>query len=616
MRDARWFITLLLMPMLLTPATATAQGTTQADGKRQVAVFRLHGPLQEAPREFDLAWDMEPRHSLFDLLRRFRQAQDDPSLKAVVLTFDKPSLGWGQMQEMRAEIVRLREAGKDVYCYIEDASSSLYLLTSVASKVVMTPTGMLNLLGLHVDQAYFKGLLDKLQLEADVVQIGSYKAAAEPFTRTAPSDEAREMIEWLVDDLFEQMVGMIAKARDLPAERVRQLIDQGPFHATQALEAGLVDELAHTDTFVESIRERHGRDITFAHDYGKDEQPELDFSNLFRFFQQIGQMMNRPTPARKDAVAVIYVNGMIVTGRTEQSLFGEAGSTGSTTVRRALDRAVRDDSIKAIVLRVDSPGGSALASDIIWHAAREADKAKPVVASMGNLAASGGYYVSTGGRQIVADPGTITGSIGVFGGKLVTRDLWGWVGLTFHETQRGRNADLYSSARPFDERQRQVITGTLERIYDEFKDRVAQSRGDRLTKEIEELAGGRVFTGRQAMEGGLVDHLGGLEDAIRLAAAEADIDAYEVRMVPEPRSFLDLFIRGLTGQKDEKDERRIDVGHDLKWTFQAPTIREMLPLLEGMDPLRASAILRSLMRIELLARENVLLALPAEIVIR
>jgi protease-4 len=415
------------------------------------------------------------------------------------------------------------------------------------------------------------------------------------------------------------MVETIAEARQLPESDVRKLIDDAPFTAKQALAAKLVDELAYAEDFTASLKQRYGENVTFDHDYGKKHGPELDFSSIFTFFKTFGELMNKARGAEKTSIGVVYVDGMIVTGKEEESIFGDSGVAASTTLRRTIAKAREDDNIKAVVLRVDSPGGSALASEIIWHAAEELKGEKPFVVSMGNVAASGGYYVSAGAGTIFAQPGTITGSIGVVGGKLITKGLWDWIGITWDQTKAGQNADLFSTDRRFDERQRAIIRRMMQQVYDEFKNRVIQGRGKKLKKDMEQLAGGRVYTGRQARDHGLVDKIGGLHDAVQFAAAEANLSDYEVKQMPEPRNFFDALVESLTGQKKDQDTPQIILGAPkgtAGWTSQAPGLRDLLPLVRKADPSRFQQIIRALLRIELLGGEGVLLVTPAEIDVR
>jgi protease-4 len=596
------------------PVKADQADTESETAPSKIAVFRLAGALREAPPQFDWGFQAEDQLSLYELLTRFNKAKKDAKVKAVVLLFDNPQFGWAQRHEIRSAIRDLKGADKDVYCFLEEEDQGTYTVAAGASKVYIAPTGALNLIGLHIEQSYLKNLLDKIGVQADIEHMGAYKGAGEPFTRTGPSDEAKEMINWLMSDLFDQMVQEIAEDRQLQPAQVKDLIDRGPFNAKEAKEAKLVDEIAYPEDLIETLKKRYGNDIELVHGYGKKELPEVDLSSPFGLFKFFGEMMNKTRAPSKPQIAVVYVDGMITTGKTEDSLFGDSGLVGSTTMRRLLAKVRTNDKVKAVVLRVNSPGGSAIASDLIWNATQTLGDEKPLIVSMGNVAASGGYYVSAGGATIFADPGTITGSIGVVGGKIVTQGLWNWVGITFHETTYGKHADLYNTNRPFDEQQRQLIRKSMQDIYEVFKQRVSEGRKDKIKGDLEPLAGGRVYTGRQAQSKGLVDQLGGLQDAIKYAASQVKLSNYDVVQYPEPKNFLEMFVKGLTGDEDENGDSIQVVQRG--WLARMPAVSEATRAIGRLDPARTRMVLQMLFRLELLAQENTLLVTPSDLLIR
>jgi len=277
-------------------------------------------------------------------------------------------------------------------------------------------------------------------------------------------------------------------------------------------------------------------------------------------------------------------------------------------VRRALDRVADDERVKAVVLRINSPGGSAVGSEEILHAARRVAAKKPLVVSMGDVAGSGGYYVACGAQTIFADATTLTGSIGVVAGKFVTTDLWNKLGIRWHAVQRGKRAAILSSSAVFSEDERKALRKWMNEIYETFKRRVVEARGKRLKKDIEQLAGGRVFTGRQAVELGLVDRLGGLDEAIAYAARTAGLKEYAVRVVPRPKGFFETLLKGLTDEQSEDEQLsvpRVSFGSD------GPSVlRRAWPLLAGLDRRRVRAILAALQRMDWLQREHVALVMP------
>lgn len=593
-----------------TSATKEAEVETSPN---LVPVFRLSGILREAPPQFDWGFQTD-QINLYELLSRLDKAKRDAKTKAVVLLFDGPRFGWAQQQEIRQAINDLKAAEKDVFCMLEDADQAEFLMSTSASRVYISPTGIINLIGLHVEGTYLKGLLDKIHVQADIEHMGDYKGAGEPFTRTGPSDEAKEMLNWLLKDLFDQMVHQIAEDRHLQPDHVRSLIDRGPFNAKEAKEAKLVDEIAYADEFIESLKLRYGKNIKLVHDYGRRKAPEMDLSSPFAMFKIFGEMMSKSKGTGKPRIAIVYVDGMIVAGKTEDDLFGDGGVVGSTTMRRLLAKIQNDDQIKAVVLRVNSPGGSAMASDIIWHATEVLNEEKPFIVSMGDIAASGGYYISVGSPTIFAQPSTLTGSIGVIGGKLVTQGLWNWLGVNFHETTFGKNADLFTSNRPFDEQQRELIRKSMNDVYAEFKSRVTEGRQNKIRDDIESLAGGRVYTGRQAKAKGLVDQLGGLQDAIKFAATKAKVSNYEMVQYPEPKNFLEALFKGMSDEGKDSDTVQLAIRHG--WLLKTPAVTETTQALMRFDPEKARAVLRTLFRLELLHRENLLLVTPNAITIR
>jgi protease IV len=282
-------------------------------------------------------------------------------------------------------------------------------------------------------------------------------------------------------------------------------------------------------------------------------------------------------------------------------------AAASTTIRRALDKAAADDSIKGVVLRVDSPGGSATASEIILNATKRVKAKKPLAVSMGDVAGSGGYYVACGSDTIFADEMTITGSIGVVGGKLATSDMFGKIGVKFKEYTRGANADLLSGAHSFTTEQRKIVQTWMDEIYDVFKQHVVDIRKERLKKPIDDIAGGRVYTGRQAVDLGLVDKIGTLDDAIKFVAKEAKVDKYEVRVVPEPKNLLQLL---MGGKADEEEEEEASVSGAAATRGQATLLAAALPYLQNLDRPHVDAVVRALRQLETLQREGVVLMTP------
>jgi protease-4 len=605
---------LLVIAVICGPAA----GAARAGEDDIVALFTLKGPMPEAPDPLGLEqlFGGKTATSMFDLLARLREARADEHVRAVVFDIDEAGLGFAQIQELRAQFEALRAAEKDVWIFTESLGTGGLVLASAAGRLVLLPTGDVVFHGLYAEGLYFKRMLDKIGVQADIIHCGSHKAAGEPFYLEKPSKEAEEQTNWLLDSIFRQVIEQVARSRRLSPERVRELVDVGRFSAREALEAKLVDKLMYREDFIRKLRRTYGQEAKYVSDYGRRKGPEIDFENPFAIFKLFGDMMKASRATDKPAVAVVFVEGAITSGESEPDLFsGRPANAGSATIRRAIAQAARDETVKALVLRVDSPGGSAIASDVICEATKQFKKSgRPFVVSMGNVAGSGGYYVSTLGDVIFAQPGSITGSIGVVGGKIVTKGVCDWAGITSHEYKRGRRSDLMNTNRPFTEEERATVTGWMTRIYADFKNRVLEGRKDRIKGELEPLAGGRVYTGAQALENGLIDRLGGFADAIRHAAGEADLGSdYEVRVFPKPRTIVDIFAEAFGGKKDEDDfVSSPGPALALRSGFgRLPEVAAGLRAVQSVDPAKARAMQDFLIQLELFTRESVLLIGPA-----
>lgn len=601
----------LLVIALASAALPVATVAKGADGDI-VAMFNLKGPLPEQPDSSGFAALLGERapNTMFDLLEKLRKARMDKSVKALIFHLDNAALGFAQIQELRSQFEALRAADKDVWVFSEGLSNGTLLLASAASKVVLVPAGEVVIPGFYAESLYFKNMLTKIGVEADILHCGDYKSAGEMFYRTGPSKEDEAQTNKLLDSIFNIWIEEVAKSRQLSPEKVKALVDKGILSSEEALEAKLVDKLMYREDFVEAIKSRYGDDTKVVTNYGGAKTPEIDLNNPFAIFKLFGDIMKLPTKSTKPAIAVVYVENAITSGKSEESLFGGASNAGSDTIRRAIAEACADDSVKALVLRVDSPGGSALASDVMCEAAARFKKTgRPFIVSMGNVAASGGYYVSALADKIFAEPATITGSIGVVGGKMVTKGLWDWVGVTGHEYKRGARSDIMNSNRAWDDEERAVMMNMMNRVYGDFKNRVLAGRKDRLKGEIEGLAGGRVYTGAQALDLGLVDQLGGMVDAIRLAADEADVSDYELRVFPRPKSFMDVFSTLFGGESKDDEFVTKTRGDGLKLQRQ-PSVATMLDTVRAIDPQKAQVMERFLIQMELLSNEGVLLIGP------
>ena len=574
-----------------------------------IAHFHLSGELIETPPEDPFGLTAGQLTPLSQLTKHLDKARKDEDIRAVILTLDRMALGTAQMEEIHRSIRRFRKIDKPVFVHIAQMDMKSYTMLSAASYLSVVPTGDLLLTGLYGESIYLKDLLGKLGLEADMIHMGDYKAAAETLMRTEPSPEAEANMNWLFDGLYDGMVGMIAEARAMDPARVREAIDAGPYTAEGALEAGLVDSVLYRDQFLAHVRKQYGGDVEFDNRYGERDRPKANMSSPFGFLSFLSESSKTQRHDLKPAVGIVYVEGTIQTGFSQPDFFGGGGGAYSGNLAKALEDAGKDSAIRAVVVRVDSPGGSALASEIIWNAIERLREIKPVIVSMGTLAASGGYYIACGADMIFADRLTITGSIGVVGGKVATALLWDKIGVNWKPYQRGENADLFTGPNRFNDAQRKKIVQMLEEVYRTFTGHVEAGRGNKLKKPIDEIAGGRVFTGEQALERGMIDRIGGLDDAVAYAAEQVALTDYETRVVPQPKSFWTSLFEEMAGTAERPT--------DLATLSLAKTLagrvsmgNAMLPLLLQLDPVRATAALEAIERWEIIQREGVALVAP------
>ena len=518
----------------------------------RIAHIKLNGEMDESPVAGDSLFGA-PEENFNTKLKRIQKAAKDDKIQAMLLDLSDLEVGYGKLHELQRAIADFRATGKKVFAYSEEYSSKAYLLATSCDMIGLPESGGVVLVGMRAEVTFYKNTLDLLKLKADVLKVGDYKAAVEPLLRDTMSKENREQIESMLDDNFaNEMVNPIAKGRKLTPEQVREIIDQGPFTAKKAAKLGLVDAVTYEDEFETAMAKSLGtKSVKIDAGYGKAKATKLDMSNPFALMETLMGGSKKEKESSAPKIAVIYAVGAIASGKSGSGnpIMGGGSSVGSETMVEAIRKAEKDPTVKAIVLRVDSPGGSALASDVIW---RELVRCKkPIVASMGDVAASGGYYISMPAKKIYAEPGTITGSIGVFGLKLVTGGLQEWAGMKTEVISRGKNTGVMSSTYPYTESERKVMTETVEDVYDQFTSKAVIGRkaaGVDMTKEkLLKIASGRVWTGRQAKANGLVDELGTLDDAIAGAKTLAGIDPkkdMELMVLPKTSSFLDKLLDG------------------------------------------------------------------------
>ncbi|HEV2687333.1 MAG TPA: signal peptide peptidase SppA [Bryobacteraceae bacterium] len=487
---------------------------TVADGS--TLVFKLEGDLPEmAPPEIPLPmFEAQTPLAVHEAWDIFRKAAADPKIKAILLEPRGVRIGWAKMQEIHAEILQFKKSGKPVIAYLREPGGREYYLATAADRVIMDPEDSLDLKGLRVEAVFIKNTFDKLGIKADVVHAGKYKDAGDLFTRTSMSPETSEVLNQILDQFYGNLVETIGQGRKKSADEVRAIIDRGPFMGPEAMASGLVDALGYEEQAMEEMRTR------------------LKQTELKKIAAKAYLKVPPPSGGVTRRIALVVGQGEITRGTGNRNS-DEENFTSAGMVR--LLKQVEDDvSIKGVILRVDSPGGDGVASDDILHEAKNLSKKKPLVISMSDLAASGGYFVAVTGDPIIAYPNTLTGSIGVIYARMSLHGLYDKIGVNKQLLSRGRYANLDSDYNTLTDEERVKISGQVDGFYKTFIARVADGR-KKTFDQIEPLAQGRVWLGAQAKQNGLVDELGGLDRAVELVRKKASIAASDkIALVPYP----------------------------------------------------------------------------------
>ncbi|MGB1876112.1 MAG: signal peptide peptidase SppA [Rhodospirillaceae bacterium] len=462
--------------------------------------------------------------SLQDAVIALRRASKDDKVQAVTATISGQSLGLAQVQEIRDAVIDFRASGKPALLYSDTLggelgnATTIYYLATAFDEIWLQPSGGVGLTGLAIEQPFLKGFLDKIGVRTNTVQRYEYKSAAEAFTNSEMSEPNKEALDTLFGSIFEQIVEGISDARRLSGDEVERLMADGPLLAQEAMDGGLVDHLAYRDEFDKRVEDSFGG--------GKN-------VSLRRYFS-FG--LPDETLDAERSIAMIHAVGAIARGKSEDSPFGGQSSIGGDTLAKAVRDAAEDANVDAILLRVDSPGGSYVASDTIWReVVRAKEKGKPFIVSMGNAAASGGYFIAMPADTIFAQPGTITGSIGVISSKFIFEDALEKLGINWSTLTYGENGDIFTPSRDFDEAELERVNRSLDAIYEDFTTKAAAGR-EMSVEDIHAIAKGRVWSGADAKRLGLVDELGGLSDAIDHTKVLIGLTPEDlVRLVPYPK---------------------------------------------------------------------------------
>jgi protease-4 len=506
--------------------------------ENSILVVKFEGPITDRSsknpfQNLGAMFSKEQAIGLDDILNNIEKAKDDEKIKGIYMEITSVPAGIAMVEEIRNKLLEFKNTGKFIIAYSEYYTQGAYYLASVADKIYLNPQGAIDFKGLSAELMFFKNALAKLEVEPQIIRHGKFKSAIEPFILDKMSDENREQTMTYIGSIWNHMVDGISKSRNISAEELNKIADEMLLQkAEDAVKYKFADQLAYKDEILEILKE-------------KTEAKAVDKINSVSIADYTNAKESKKKDFTKDKIAVIYAVGEIEGGE------GDDEKIGSERISKAIREARLDEKVKAIVLRVNSPGGSALASEVMWREVVLAKQVKPVIVSMGNVAASGGYYISCAADTIVAEPNTITGSIGVFG---VLFNAQGFmnnkIGITFDTVKTNTHADIGSINRPLTASERDIIQKSVEHVYDVFITRVAEGR--KLTKEqVDEIGQGRVWSGVDAKRIGLVDVLGGLETAIEIAAQKAGLDNYKLLSLPKQKDpFEELFSKGTSGVEE------------------------------------------------------------------
>jgi protease IV len=546
-RFPRIVLPLFALALLLSPMSLNAGEEKEAKEKTiKLAKINVAGAFHDSlPAESPFG----PKTFHFrELLNTIRKAMNDDEVAGLLLNVNSPSLGFAKVGELRNVLSEFKDSGKKIYAYTEGASLKDMQVLSMADFLALPESGGVIMPGFNIEVMYYKGFFEKIGFKMLVEHVGDFKSAYENFHLDGMSDANRKVLNCILDEFYSLTTTMIAEGRGISKETVGMGIDRAILTVKEAKGLGLIDAVMYRDQFDAYVKKELKADkLKILKKYGKDSL-DLDTTNPLVLMTQIMAVFRKKDKEKTDnpKIAVIYASGPISSGKNSMDPFSSSPTIGSDTTVKAINAAANDDTVKAIVLRVDSPGGSGLASDMIWRAECEAKKKKPLIVSMADVAASGGYYIAMTADVILAEPGTITGSIGVVSAVPNFHGTLEKLGIKVENITRGQNANFLSGTADPDKVNLGILADYMSKFYWDFVDKVAAGRG--MTRhQVHELAQGRVWTGNQALANGLVDGLGGLEDAIEVARIKAGLtedDKWEIVESPEAPDFFAAIMDG------------------------------------------------------------------------
>jgi protease-4 len=516
-----------------------------------------------------LGLDGEKSIGLNDILSSIKKAKTDNNIKGIFLDESYMMSGQATTEEIRNALIDFKKSKKFIIAYSEIYTQGFYYLASVADKVYINPKGIIEFRGFSSEVTFLKGALDKLGIEAQIIKVGTYKSAVEPLVLTKMSDANRLQVTSYLGSMYDYFLTGISKARNINKDSLFNYANSGRIQQPEdALKYKLVDGLKYKDEILSELKQR----TSIA------EKKDIASVDLGDYVKSGTKVDTDPKDVSyKNRIAIVYASGEITGGD------GDDNKIGSETISRALRKVRMDDKVKAVVLRVNSPGGSSLASDVIWREVMLTKKVKPIIVSMGDVAASGGYYIACAADSIIAEPNTITGSIGIFAVLPNMQKLFNdKLGITFDGVKTGKYADLGDVSRPLSPEERAILQNSVNRGYDDFTKAVAKGRG-KTQAYVNSIGQGRVWTGTQALKIGLVDRLGNINDAVKSAAKKAGVKDYRIVAYPEQKSFLNKFGEGLSAEV-KAHFVKAELGENYRYYEQIKGVTQMMRTPQARMP--------------------------------
>jgi protease-4 len=505
-----------------------------------ILTLNLDSEIKERNVENPLAFlenKNELQLGLYEILKNIDNAKQDKNIKGIYLNMSDIPNGQATIEAIRKKLIEFKTSGKFIYAYGLNYSERAYYLASVADKILVNPNGMIEFNGLGTRPFFLKNLIDKMGIEAQVFYAGKFKSATEPVRYTKMSEENKMQVKEYLNSFYSHYMNEISKTRGIQYKELDSLSRKGLVQdANDALKYRLADNLVYYDEFLKILKDK----------VGEKSEKDLHFIDMEAY-----DGTRDDDKKGGDKIAVVYAQGNISDGESDED------GIGGDKYARIFRKLRNDDKVKAVVVRVNSGGGSASASDIMWRELKLTKLKKPVVVSMGDVAASGGYYMSCMADRIFAEPNTLTGSIGVFGViPNMQKFFENKMGITFDEVATGEMSNMYSTTKPFSEKEKNAMQGFINRIYDQFLQRVAEGRG-KTKEQINEIAQGRVWSGNDALKNGLVDELGGLNDAIKFAAKKSNMNTYQVEAYPKAKNKIEAILEKISGNEEDKKQALI-----------------------------------------------------------